>query len=42
VIFQEFPGPGIFKKKSRTSQNFPGDMETLIGLYYKRLGGLTT
>jgi len=26
--FQDFPGPGIFKKKSRTFQDFPGGMGT--------------
>jgi len=30
VIFQDFPGPGIFKKKkSRNIQDFPGGMGTL-------------
>jgi len=31
VIFQDFPGPGIFKKKkSGTFQEFPGGVGTLI------------
>jgi len=27
--FQDFPGPGILKKKSRTFQDFPGGVGTL-------------
>jgi len=29
VIFQDFPGPGILKKKSRTFHDFPGGVGTL-------------
>jgi len=29
VIFQDFPGPGNLKKKSRTFQDFPGNVGTL-------------
>jgi len=29
VIFQDFPGPGDLKKKSRTFQDFPGGVGTL-------------
>jgi len=29
VISQELPGAGFCKKNSRTSQDFPGGMETL-------------
>jgi len=32
VVFQDFPGPGIFKKKSRTFQEFPGGVGTLCTL----------
>ena len=34
VIFQDFPGPGIFKKKI---QDFPGGVGTLKQVYIKNL-----
>jgi len=32
VIFQDFPDPGNFKKKSRTFQYFPGGVGTLVNI----------